>query len=193
MGLVALTAAVFALGAYAGRNLSNGVAFGAYIAAFVILLIMRFAARRSPVASTVLLLVFGILMGVASSPMLVYYAATNPRILWEAGGATALFVGAFGTIGYLTRRDLTWLRRFSFIALLLLLVFGIVIIFVHIPHASMIYAVAGLVIFAGLTMADFQRLRRTQGLNSAPLLAASIFLDALNVFFFFLRIFARQN
>ena len=30
-------------------------------------------------------------------------------------------------------------------------------------------------------------------LNSAPLIAASIFLDALNVFFFFLRIFARQN
>ncbi|HSZ43145.1 MAG TPA: Bax inhibitor-1 family protein [Trebonia sp.] len=193
MGLVALTAALFALGAYAGRNLSHGVAFGAYIAAFVILLIMRFAARRSATASTVLLLVFGILMGAGSSPVLVYYAATNPQILWQAGGATALFVAAFGTIGYLTRRDLTWLWRLSFVLLLLLLVFGIVLVFVHIPHGSLIYAIAGLVIFAGLTMVDFQRLRRTQGLNSAPLLAASIFLDALNVFFFFLRIFARQN
>jgi FtsH-binding integral membrane protein len=46
------------------------------------------------------------------------------------------------------------------------------------------------VIFAGLTMGDFQRLRRARGLNSAPLLAASIFLDVLNVFWFFLRIFA---
>lgn len=193
MGLVALTAAVFALGSYAGRNLSHGVGFGAYIGAFAVLLIMRFAARRSAGASTVLLLVFGALMGVASSPVLVYYAAANPRILWQAGGATALFVAAFGTTGYLTRRDLSWLRRISFLGLLALLVFGIVAIVVRIPHASMIYAVAGLVIFAGLTMADFQRLRRTQGLNSAPLLAASIFLDALNVFFFFLRIFARQN
>jgi modulator of FtsH protease len=154
---------------------------------------MRFTARRSPGASTALLLVFGALMGAASSPVLAYYAATNPQILWESGGATALFVAAFGTIGYLTRRDLSWVRRFSFLLLLLLLVFGIVLVFVRIPHGSLIYAVAGLVIFAGLTMADFQRLRRTQGLNSAPLLAASIFLDALNVFFFFLRIFARQN
>jgi modulator of FtsH protease len=60
---------------------------------------------------------------------------------------------------------------------------------VHIPHASLIWAVLGLVVFAGLTAADFQRLRKSQGLNSAPLIAASIFLDILNVFFFFLRIF----
>ena len=193
MGLVALTAAVFALGSYAGRNLSHGAGLACYIAAFVVLFGMRFAAQRSATMSTVLLLVFGILMGVASAPVLVYYAATNPQILWEAGGATALFIGAFGAIGYLTRRDLSWLRRISFLALLLLLVFGIVLIFLHVPHGSLIYAVAGLVIFAGLTMADFQRLRRAQGLNSAPFLAASIFLDALNVFFFFLRIFAREN
>lgn len=44
---------------------------------------------------------------------------------------------------------------------------------------------------AGLTMVDFQRLRRNTDLDSAPLLAASIFLDALNVFLFFLRIFSR--
>ena len=67
------------------------------------------------------------------------------------------------------------------------------LIFVHIPHASLVWAIAGLVIFAGLTMFDFQRLRRSQGLNSAPLLAASIFLDALNVFLFFIRIFGRNN
>jgi FtsH-binding integral membrane protein len=69
--------------------------------------------------------------------------------------------------------------------------FGIVLIFVHIPHADLIYSVLGLVIFAGLTMVDFQRLRRNTDLASAPLLAASIFLDALNVFLFFLRIFSR--
>jgi modulator of FtsH protease len=193
MGLVAVTAAFFALGAYAGRNLTHTVAFGAYIAAFVILLIMRFAAQRSAGASTVLLMIFGVLIGAASSPMLVYYAATDPQVLWQAGGATALFVAAFGSIGYVTRRNLFWLARVSFLALLLLLAFGIVLIFVHIPHGSQLYAGLGLVVFAGLTMVDFQRLRRTQGLNSAPLLAVSIFLDALNVFFFFLRIFAREN
>jgi FtsH-binding integral membrane protein len=193
MGLVAVTAGFFALGAYAGRNLSHGVAIGAYIVAFLCLLAMNFTVRRSAAASTALLFVFGVLIGVATSPVLVYYADTNPRILWQAGGATALFVAAFGAAGYAARRDLSWLRRISFLALIALLIFGIVLVFARIPHGSLIYAVIGLVVFAGLTMADFQRLRRSQGLSSAPLLAASIFLDALNVFLFFLRIFGRTG
>ena len=41
-------------------------------------------------------------------------------------------------------------------------------------------------------MFDFQRLRRSKDLASAPLMAASIFLDALNVFLFFLQIFGRN-
>ena len=190
MGLVALTAAFFALGAYAGRNLGQGAVIVSWIAAFVVLLIMNFAARRSATAATVLLVIFGVLMGVASAPTLVWYATTDPAILWQAGGATALFVAGFGTFGYLTKRDLSAWRRISFIGLLILLLAGVVLIFVHIPHASLIWAVLGLVVFAGLTAADFQRLRRSQNLNSAPLLAASIFLDVLNVFFFFLRIFS---
>jgi hypothetical protein len=44
-----------------------------------------------------------------------------------------------------------------------------------------------------ISMVDFQRLRRSSDLVSAPLLAASIFLDALNVFLFFLRIFSRGD
>jgi len=193
MGLVAVTAGIFALGAYAGRNLSYGVAIVCYIAAFICLMVMNFAVRRSATASTVLLLAFGALMGVALSPTLSYYATTNPSILWKAGGATALFIAGFGSAGYATRRDLSGLARASFWALLALIVFGIVLIFVHIPHAELIYSVLGLVIFAGLTMVDFQRLRRTQNLDSAPLIAASIFLDALNVFLFFLRIFSRES
>ena len=71
--------------------------------------------------------------------------------------------------------------------------FGVVLIFVNIPGGSLVYSVIGLVVFAGLTMADFQRLRRSTDIASAPLLAASIFLDALNVFLFFLRLFSRNS
>jgi len=70
-----------------------------------------------------------------------------------------------------------------------LIVYGIAMIFVQIPHGSLIYAIAGLVIFAGLTMFDFQRLRDMDDVTSAPKLAASIFLDALNVFQLFLSLF----
>jgi FtsH-binding integral membrane protein len=66
-------------------------------------------------------------------------------------------------------------------------------IFVHIPGGSLAYSLIGLAVFAGLTMSDFQRLRVSAGIDSAPLMAASIFLDALNVFQFFLRIFSRNK
>ena len=50
----------------------------------------------------------------------------------------------------------------------------------------------GAVVFAGFTMYDFQRLRRTQDIRAAPLLAASIFLDVLNVFLLLLSLFNRD-
>jgi len=193
MGYVAVTAALFAAGAYLGRDLSYGLGFAWFIAAIGCLIGMRFAVRRSQQLTVGLLVAFGLLIGLAMAPVLAYYAGTNPEALWQAGGATALFIAGFGAAGYATRRDLSAIARVCFFALLALIVFGIVLIFVRIPNGSLIYSVIGLVIFAGFTMFDFQRLRRSNDIGSAPLLAASIFLDVLNVFLFFLRIFSRNN
>ncbi len=193
MGYVAVTAGLFALGAYLGRHLSGGVGIVAFIAAFACLIGMNFAARRSRQLTVGLLAAFGLLIGLAFAPTLAYYASMNPQALWQAGGATALFIAGFGAAGYATRRDLSAIARICFWALLALIVFGIVLIFVHIPAGDLIYSVLGLVIFAGFTMFDFQRLRRSQDIDSAPLLAASIFLDILNVFLFFLRIFSSSE
>ena len=192
-GYVTVTAGFFALGSYLGRNLSEGWAFVWFIVAFACLIGMNFAVRRSGGLSVVLLLAFGTAMGLAMAPLLAYYATADPRALWQAGGATALFIAGFGAAGYATRRDLSVVGRISFFALIVLIVFGIVLIFVHIPHGDLIYSILGLIIFAGLTMFHFQRLRRSRGLDSAPLIAASIFLDALNVFLFFLRIFSSSE
>ena len=110
MGYVAATAAFFAAGAYLGRDLAYGAGIVAFIAAFGVLIGMRFAARKSQPLAVGLLGLFGVLIGLALAPT--------------------------------------------------------------------------------LTMFDFQRLRRNADITSAPLLAASIFLDILNVFLFFLTIFS---
>jgi uncharacterized protein len=190
MGYVAATAALFALGAWLGRNLTGGVGIVAFIAAFAALIAMRYAARRSVPLTIGLLAAFGLLIGLAVAPTIAYYGSMDPRALWQAGGATALFIAGFGAAGYATRRDLTVIVRASFWALVALIVFGIVLIFVHIPGGALVYSVLGLVIFAGFTMFDFQRLRTSTDVTTAPLLAASIFLDVLNVFLFFLEIFS---
>jgi len=79
-----------------------------------------------------------------------------------------------------------------FWALLALIVFGIVAIFVAIPAANAIYALAGLVIFGGFTIVDFNRLRRATP-DSAVLVAASIFLDVFNVFLLLLDLFGGER
>ena len=192
MGLVAVTAGCFALGAYLGRDVSYGWGLVSFIAAFGVLLALNAAAQRSEGLAVTLLFGFGVLTGVALAPTLAYYADTNPQVLWQAGGATALFIAGFGAFGYATRRDLSAIARFGFWALIALIAFGIVLIFVQIPNGQLIYAILGLVIFAGLTAFDFQRLRRAQDIRTAPLLAASIFLDVLNVFTLFLSLFGRN-
>jgi uncharacterized protein len=193
LGLVALTAGFFALGAYLGRNMSYGWGWAFFIAAFACLIAMNVTAQRSEQLTVTLLFAFGVLIGLATAPTISYYASTDPKIVWQAGGATALFIAGFGAAGYATRRDLSGLARVLLWALIALIVFGIVAIFVRIPNGQLIYAIAGLVIFAGLTAFDFQRLRRTQDIRSAPLLAASIFLDVLNVFLLLLSIFGRND
>ena len=193
MGYVAVTAALFALGAWLGRNLTGGLGIVAFIAAFAVLFGMRFAARRSVPATVGLLAAFGLLTGLAVAPTVAYYGSMDPQALWQAGGATALFIAGFGAAGYATRRDLTVIARVCFWALVALIVFGIVLIFVHIPDGALVYSVLGLVIFAGFTLFDFQRLRTNTDITAAPLLAASIFLDVLNVFLFFLQIFSGEE
>ena len=192
MGLVALTTAFFALGAYIGRDMAYQWGWLWFILALVCLLGLNVAVQKSEQLAIGMLLAFGLVIGLATAPTIAYYMSTNPQAVYQAGGATALFIAGFGAAGYATRRDLSNLARLLFFALLGLIIFGIVTIFVRIPNGDLIYAVLGLIIFAGFTMIDFQRIRRSRDIRVAPLLAASIFLDILNVFLFFLRIFARR-
>ncbi len=150
------------------------------------------SARGRDQLATTLLFGLGLPLGLALGPVLNSYAKADPSALWQAAGATGAFVAILGTVGYATRRDLSSWYRVLFWALLALLAFGIVAIFVSIPHANVIDAVAGLVIFGSYTIFDFDRLRRA-GAESAVPIAASIFLDVLNVFLFLLGLFGGER
>ena len=139
-----------------------------------------------------LLFGLGLFIGLMVGPIVAYYAKTNPAVVWQAAGATGAFVGGLGAFGYATRRDLSSWARVLFWALLALIVFGIITIFVAIPNGNIIYCVLGLVIFGGFTIFDFNRLRRANPQSAVPI-AASIFLDIFNVFLFFLQIFGGSN
>jgi modulator of FtsH protease len=193
MGYVAVTVAFTALGAYLGRDLGGGTGLVLFIIAFAAIFGLNVAAARSREQLAMgLLFALGLVLGLAVAPVIADYADADPSALWQAAGATAAFVAALGAYGYATRRDLTSWARTLFWALLALIVFGIVAIFVAIPASNVIYAVAGLAIFGGFTIVDFSRLRRANP-DSAVMIAASIFLDVFNVFLLFLDLFGNER
>jgi FtsH-binding integral membrane protein len=193
MGLIAVTTGFSALGAYLGRNLTGGTGIVFFIAAFACIFGLRFATARGREQLAIgLLFGLGLALGLAVAPVIHVYAKADPAALWQAAGATAATIAGLGAIGYATRRDLSSWVRFLFWALVALVVFGVVAIFVNIPHANIIYAVLGIVIFGGYTIFDFNRLRQAQ-MSSAVTIAASIFLDILNIFLFFLELFGGEQ
>src|SRR4051794_20454552 len=189
MGLVGVTVGFAALGAYLGRDLSGGTGIVLFIGALGCIIGLNIAASRGrEQLAIVLLFGLGLLLGLAVAPVIAVYADADPAALWQAAGATALFVAGLGAYGYATRRDLSSWARTLFWALLALIAFGIVATFVAIPNSNLIYAIAGLVIFGGYTIFDFNRLRRSS-MDAAVPIAAGIFLDVFNIFLLFLQLF----
>jgi modulator of FtsH protease len=192
MGLVAVTVGFATLGVYIARNLGGGLWFIAWLLALGCLVGLNVAnSRGNHGLALVLLFTFGLLIGASVSTTVNYYSATDPTAVRQAFGATALFVGGLGSAGYAIRKDLSYLYRIAFWLLLGLIVAGIVLIFTRMQAAYTAYAVFGLAVFGLYTVVDFNRLRRA-GQDEAIPLAASIFLDVVNVFLFFLQLFGRE-
>ena len=193
MGYVAVTVGFAALGAYLGRELSGAIGLVLLIASIPAVIGLNVAAAKGRDQLAVgLLFGLGLLLGLAVAPVIADYAERDPSALWQAAGATAAFVAALGAFGYATRRDLSSWGRTLFWALLGLIAFGIIAIFVSIPEENVIYAVAGLGIFGAFTIFDFNRLRRSTPDAAVPI-AAGIFLDVFNVFLLLLDLLGGQR
>jgi len=191
MGLVAATVALFTLGAYLGRHLAGGPSLICFFIGFGCIVGLNWA-RGAAGAGIGLLGAAGLFLGLGLGGGLDAYASTDPGVVWQAGAATALFVAALGTLGYMIRADLSGGYRILFFLLLALIVYGLVSLFVSMPGGNVVYAVLGLGIFGGYTLLDFNRLRNA-GSGDAVSIATGIFLDVVNVFTFFLQLFGNER
>lgn len=189
MGLVAFALAFAALGAYIARNMAGGGGIILFLGAFACIFGLQAASARGHDQLAVgLLFGMGLLLGMAVSPILVYYAKADPGVVYQAAGATALFVGLMGSIGYTTRRDLSRFVKPLMISFIAVFAFGLIALFVAIPGANIIYCVLMLAIFGGFTVFDFNRLASNPHYSSAVPIAAGIFLDIFNVFILLLSL-----
>ena len=103
MGLVALTCAVAALGAYLGRDVSRGWGIVAFIGAIACIIGLNVAIQRSEQLAIGLLFGLGAFLGLAAAPMLAYYASVNPQALWQA--AVRPRSSSAASVRTATRRD----------------------------------------------------------------------------------------
>jgi len=190
MGLVAVSLGFAALGAYLLRHQPGGTGFLIFIPIIACVFGLQTAAARGhEQLATGLLFGLALLLGMAISPIIVFYAKSNPGVVYEAAGTTGLFVAAAGAFGYSRQQDLSGYQRYLLWAFIPVFAFGIIALFISIPSSNIIYCVLMLAVFGGFTIIDFNRLARGGKYQSAVPIAAAIFLDIFNVFILLLSLF----
>lgn len=193
LGITALGLCVTALAAWLSQGIvSPGLGLIAMLLGFVLLLVIN-AVRQNAALSLLLFYAFTFLEGVGIAPVIGQYVrAFGPDVVVNAALTTGLGMFALGAIVYATGLDLRRFQGIFMIALLGLVVVGIVSIFVRFIHPE-VYAWLTLLIFSGLVLIDFARLRAGGDGLTAVQMATSIYLDAINIFLALLQIFGGRR
>ncbi|MFL9840828.1 Bax inhibitor-1/YccA family protein [Sphingomonas sp. ST-64] len=136
---------------------------------------------------------FAVLMGLSLSTLLLRYTGTSVA---QAFFATAAGFVGLSLYGYTTKRDLSGFGSFLIVGVVGLLVAMIINIFTQSSTLSLIISIAGVLIFAGLTAYDTQRIKSmyqyvagTDMVGKVVIMSAlSLYLDFINMFQFLLSI-----
>ncbi|QUS37498.1 Bax inhibitor-1/YccA family protein [Tardiphaga alba] len=157
--------------------------------------------RLKPATAQMLFWVFAALMGVSlSSIFLVYTHTSIVRVFF----ITAASFGALSLYGYTTKRDMTGMGSFLMMGLFGIIIASIVNIFVASSMLQFIVSVVGVLIFAGLTAYDTQRLKNdyiygyaSQGGDIAERAAItgalSLYLNFINLFTLLLQLLGQKE
>ncbi|MDC4185093.1 Bax inhibitor-1/YccA family protein [Loigolactobacillus coryniformis] len=153
-----------------------------------------FKASRGGALSFVLFMGFAVINGLTLALTLSFYSVANITTAFVA--ATGTF-GAMALYGSLTKRNLAGIGQMAFAALIGLLVATLVNLFLRNPMVDYIFSFIGVIIFIGLTAWDSQRIKMMYvqnagraDLNGLAIMGAlQLYLDFVNLFLFFLRIF----
>ena len=149
--------------------------------------------RVSTAAAVGMFLGYCALSGVTFSVYLLAYTyASIASTLFITGGA---FFG-LSLYATLTKRDLSGMRSFLTIGLIGIILASVVNIFLRNNAMEFVISCCGVLVFAGLTAYDTQKLRAMgeQGDEKHALLGAlSLYLDFINLFLFLLRFMGRRR
>lgn len=179
-----------------GTPLGFVVAF----APFIMLMVMNSSMHTMSVSKAqTSFWIFSALMGLSlSSIFLVYTGESIAKVFFICAAS----FGALSLYGYSTGKDLSAWGSFLIMGLIGVLIASLVNIFFHSPAMEFAISVAGVLVFAGLTAWDTQKIKDRYfqiggggdvATKVAIFGALELYLDFINLFISLLRLFGQRN
>ncbi len=139
---------------------------------------------------------FAAVMGLSLSSIFIQYTGESvARVFFISAGA----FGALSLYGYTTKKDLTGWGSFLFIGLIGIIIASIVNIFVASTALQFGISVIGVLVFAGLTAYDTQRIKSmyydgsgNEG-KKAIMGSLTLYLDFINLFIMLIQLFGQRR
>lgn len=153
---------------------------------------MRIHKMRAATAQT-LFLVYAFMMGLFTSYIFLLYTSTSIGRVFLITSAT---FGAMSLYGYTTKKDLSGMGSFLYMALIGIVIASLVNIFMQSSGMSFMISIFAVLIFTGLTAYDTQKLKEIYYAQDtmevtekkAILGAFTLYLDFINLFLHLLRL-----
>jgi uncharacterized protein len=157
--------------------------------------------RLRPATAQMLFWVFSALMGVSMSSIFLVYTHTSiVRVFF----ITAASFGALSLYGYTTKRDMSGMGSFLIMGLFGIVIASLVNIFLASSMLQFVVSVIGVLVFAGLTAYDTQRLKNdyiygyaSQGGDVAERAAITgaltLYLNFINLFTLLLQLLGQRD
>jgi FtsH-binding integral membrane protein len=177
----------------------SGLGYLAMFAPLAIVLWMSFGFNRlSTGTAQILYWVYAALMGVSLSTIFLVYTQSSIALTFFA---TAAGFASLSLYGYTTKRDLSAMGTFLMMGLVGLIVAMVANMFWRNDTFSLAISAIGVLIFAGLTVYDTQKIKSiyfevagSQMLGKAAIMGAlQLYLDFINMFLFLLRFMGNRN
>ena len=201
--LTGIVAMLFATSGYMALLFSpvtgrpNGLGWIVTLAPLAIVFAMSFGQSRMQTGTLkALYWAYAVLMGLSLSTVFLAYTGTS---IAGAFFATAAGFAGLSLWGYTTNRDLSAFGTFLLVGLIGLLVASLLALWL--PGLNPVVSIAGVLIFAGLTAYDTQRIKSmysyvagTPDVGRAVVMSAlNLYLDFINMFLFVLRLFGSSR
>lgn len=176
------------------------ILFGLLAAQFALVMALSFAiTKMSYGVALSMFSLYAVLTGITLSAIFMVY--TTGSLVATFFVASGMFA-AMAIYGAVTKSDLTAMGSFLMMVLFGLIIALLVNLFVQSAALDLITAMIGVVVFAGLTAWDVQKLqqiaqridtRDAQAGNIALILALQLYLDFINLFLSLLRIMGERK